>query len=361
MNDQEKKIIIATGGTGGHIFPAVSLANYLIKTGFNLTLTTDKRGFKFIDNKLLSNTKTINSAPLDNNKKITSIFKILLAVFKSIIFLIKTKPKLIFGMGGYASFPLCFAGIILRIPFIVYENNLAIGKTNRYLLPFAKKIFISYEDTEGINKKYKDKIVIIGNILREEILNHSTINKEEIDNKLNILVLGGSQAAKIFAEILPEIFIECKKNNINFKVYQQCLNEQKLELQKKYDRNEISYELFSFTFNILKYYNLSNLVITRAGSSALAELLNCKIPIISVPLKSSSEDHQLKNAQYFMKNGFGIMVEENNLKNKLFDLLQSIHKDKSMLNLIKKNQRKHSDKNVFMIIKKQITTFFYEN
>ena len=118
MNDQEKKIIIATGGTGGHIFPAVSLANYLIKTGFNLTLTTDKRGFKFIDDKLLSNTKTINSTPLDNNKKITSIFKILLAVFKSIIFLIKTKPKLIFGMGGYASFPLCFAGIILRIPFI---------------------------------------------------------------------------------------------------------------------------------------------------------------------------------------------------------------------------------------------------
>ena len=158
MNDQEKKIIIATGGTGGHIFPAVSLANYLIKTGFNLTLTTDKRGFKFIDDKLLSNTKTINSTPLDNNKKITSIFKILLAVFKSIIFLIKTKPKLIFGMGGYASFPLCFAGIILRIPFIVYENNLAIGKTNRYLLPFAKKFLFLMKILKELTKNIKIKL-----------------------------------------------------------------------------------------------------------------------------------------------------------------------------------------------------------
>ena len=96
--------------------------------------------------------------------------------------------------------------------------------------------------------------------------------------------MGGSQAAKIFAEVLPDIFIECKKKNINFKIYQQCLNEQKIDLQKKYEKNKINYELFSFTFDILKYYDLTNLVITRAGSSALAEFLNCNIPIISIPL-----------------------------------------------------------------------------
>ena len=156
---------------------------------------------------------------------------------------------------------------------------------------------------------------------------------------MNILVLGGSQAAKIFAEILPDIFVKCGKNNLNLKIYQQCLDDKKLLLQKKYYENNINFELFSFTFDILKYYNLSHLVITRAGSSALAELINCKIPFISIPLKTSSENHQFKNAEYFAKKGFGFMIEEKNMENKLFDLLQSIHKDKSILNLIKKKTK----------------------
>ncbi len=356
-----KNIIIATGGTGGHIFPAVSLAYNLNKIGFCSILTTDVRGLKFIGNKISKNTIVINSSSLNKKKKIISIFKILLATIKSLFLLFKNKPKFIFGMGGYASFPVCLAGIILRIPIIIYENNLSIGKANRYLAPFAKRIFVSYKDIDGINEKHKDKIIIIGNILRENIINNSKANVDKNNNDLNILVLGGSQAAKIFAELLPDIFIKCKKNNIDFKVYQQCLNEQKLNLQNKYETNNINYELFSFTFDILKYYNLSNLVITRAGSSALAELLNCKIPIISIPLPSSSENHQFKNAKYFMENGLGIMVEEKNINNELFDLLQSIHKDKSRLNLIKTNQKKHSDKDVFKIVEKEIIKLFYEN
>ncbi len=360
MNDN-KNIIIATGGTGGHVFPAISLANYLTNAGFKLILTTDQRGLKFIDDKFVNKIKIINSSPLSKKNIFISFFKILTAFLKSFIFLLKSRPKFIFGMGGYASFPICFAGTILKIPFIIYENNLSIGKANRFLANFAKKIFISYEDIEGISDKHKNKIIIIGNILREKILNNSQIEKNETNKDLNILVLGGSQAAKIFAELLPDIFVECKKNMINFKIYQQCLNEQKLNLQKKYEKNGINYELFSFTFDILKYYNLSNLVITRAGSSALAELLNCKIPIISVPLPSSSENHQLKNAQYFKKKGYGFMIEEKNIKKELFNLLQSMHKDKSILNSIKTNQKNHSDINVFMIIKKEINKIFYEN
>ena len=359
--NEKNNVIIATGGTGGHIFPAVSLANYLNKTGFKSNLTSDKRGAKYIDNTLLTNTKIIDSSSLNKNRRFFSIFKILSAIFESIVFIIKTKPKFIFGMGGYASFPVCVAGIILRIPFLIYENNLLIGKANRFLSPFAKKILVSYKDIEGINEKYKSKIIIIGNILREKIINHSETNDTDINSNLNILVLGGSQAAKVFAEILPDIFIRCKKNKINLRIFQQCLEDQKKDLSENYKNNNIDYELFSFTFDILKYYNLSNLVITRAGSSALAELLNCKIPIISIPLASSSENHQFKNAKYFMEKGFGIMIEEKDLKNKLFNLLQSIHKDKSVLNSIKTNQKKHSDKNVFVNIKKKINKLFYEN
>jgi UDP-N-acetylglucosamine--N-acetylmuramyl-(pentapeptide) pyrophosphoryl-undecaprenol N-acetylglucosamine transferase len=359
--NKNKNIIIATGGTGGHIFPAVSLANYLINNGFIVKLTTDQRGIKYFDSKFIKFSKIINSSTFSNNKKLFSVIKILIAIFSSFIFVLKIKPKFILGMGGYASFPLCFVAIILRIPFIIYENNLLIGKANRYLAPFAKKIFVSYEDVQGIKSKYKKKTVVIGNILRENILNFSETIKDKNFDYLNILVLGGSQAAKIFAEILPDIFVNCGKNNLNLKIYQQCLDDQKILLQKKYDENNINCELFSFTFDILKYYNLSHLVITRAGSSALAELINCKIPFISIPLKTSSENHQFKNAEYFAKKGFGFMIEEKNIENKLFDLLQSIHKDKSILNLIKKKQNKHCDKNVFVIIKNEITKMFYEN
>ena len=293
---------------------------------------------------MIKNIQVINSSTLNKKKLIIFFFKILFSTLKSLIFLFKNKPKFILGMGGYASFPVCLAGIILRVPFIIYENNLLMGKANRYLAPFAKKIFISYKETEGIKTNLNNKIVIVGNILRENILNSLRVDRDEATKSLNILVLGGSQAAKIFAEILPDIFIDCKKNNINIKIYQQCLEEQKSFLKKKYESNKIDYELFSFTFDILQYYNSSNLVITRAGSSALAEILNCRIPIISIPLPSSSENHQFLNAQFFIKKGYGYMIEEKNIKNELFNLLQSIHQDKSMLNLIKINQKKHNDK-----------------
>ena len=361
MNDLKKNIIIATGGTGGHIFPAVSLVDYLNNNGFETIITTDKRGLKFIAEKYIHKTIIINSSALRKKNILISLFKVIFAIFHSLFFLIKNKPKFIFGMGGYASFPVCFAGVILRIPFVVYENNLLIGKANRYLAPFAKKIFVSYKEIQGISTKYKSKITVIGNILRENILNYSKTDNDETSNKLNILVLGGSQAAKIFADKLPDVFIRCKKNDINFKIYQQCLNEQKFSLQKKYDDNNINCELFNFTFDIIKYYNLANLVITRAGSSALAEVLNCKIPIISIPLSSSSENHQFKNAQYFKEKGYGIMLEEKDLNNGLFSLLQSIHNDKSVLKSIKANQKKHSDKNVFVVIKNEIIKLFYEN
>ena len=162
MSDLKKDIIIATGGTGGHIFPAVSLADYLNNNGFKPIITTDKRGSKFIDDKYTHKTIIINSSTLNKKNIFFSVSKIIFAIFNSLFFLIKKKPKFIFGMGGYASFPVCIAGMILRIPFVIYENNLLIGKANRYLAPFAKKIFVSYKDIKGISTRYKNKITIIG-------------------------------------------------------------------------------------------------------------------------------------------------------------------------------------------------------
>ena len=89
------------------------------------------------------------------------------------------RPSIIFGMGGYSSFPICIAASILRIKFIIYENNLIIGKANKYLLPFAYKIFVSYKQLEGIHKKYNNKVYEIGNILREEIINSNSTDQNK--------------------------------------------------------------------------------------------------------------------------------------------------------------------------------------
>ena len=133
-------------------------------------------------------------------------------------------------------FLLCIAAAILRIKFIIYENNIIIGKTNKYLF-LLKKLFVSYKELEGIIKKYNHKIVEIGNILREEIINFKFKNRIYQFDEMKILVLGGSQAAKIFAEELPETFIRLKNSGIPIKIYQQCQNNKMNKLSNFYKDN----------------------------------------------------------------------------------------------------------------------------
>ena len=354
----KKKIVIATGGTGGHVFPAYTLASYLKNKNFNIKLTSDKRGSIYLENYDNLNLVKIPSSPLIK-KNIFKIFYSFLiisfSIIKSLLILIFDRPSIILGMGGYSSFPICFAAIILRIKFIIYENNLIIGKANKYLLPFAKKIFVSYKELEGISEKYKNKVVEVGNIVREEIINAKSINDELIkSDSLNILVLGGSQAARIFAEELPQIFKKLKDSKIKIKVYQQCQKSQNDQLIKFYKSALIDFEIFNFTSNIIDYYFKTNLVITRSGASVLGELVNFKIPFISIPLPTSADNHQYKNAEFYSKKGYGIFLEEKEIKNKLFDLIVSTLNDKSILNSILLNQRQHSDKDVFENLNSQI-------
>ena len=360
----KKKILIATGGTGGHIFPAYSLANYLTKKNFNVKLTSDKRGLKYLKNYKNLDLIKIPSSPLNKKdilKTIFSIFTIIFSITKSFLFLIFNRPSIIFGMGGYSSFPICIAAAILRIKFIIYENNLIIGKTNKYLLPFAKKIFVSFEELEGISEKYVNKVVKIGNIVREEIIK-SNITHDQIDrfDNLKVLVLGGSQAARVFADLLPQIFKKFKNSQLSIKVYQQCKKKQNEELSKFYIKNKIDYEIFNFTDKIIDYYSKANLVITRSGASVLGELVNFKIPFISIPLPTSTDNHQYKNAEFYSKKGFGYLLEEKDIKNKLFDLINVIFNNKALINNILSNQRQYSDKNIFKNLNVEIQKILNE-
>ncbi len=358
------KIIIATGGTGGHVFPAYSLANYLIKNNYNIKLTVDDRGSKYLKDYENLKLIKITSSPLIKKNIFTflfSIFIILFSTLRSLFFLLFNRPSIVFGMGGYSSFPVCIASAILRIKFVIYENNMIIGKANRYLLPFAKKIFVSYGKLEGIPKNYSNKVFEIGNIVREEIINSKTRNvQNDRFDEIKILVLGGSQAAKVFAEQLPRIFKKLKNSKVPIKIYQQCQKKQNKQLSEFYKKAKIDFEIFNFTNKITDYYLKANLVITRSGASVLGELINIKIPFISIPLPTSADNHQFKNAIYYKKKGFGYIINEKDINNQLYDLIESIFKDKSLVKKILANQSLYSDKNIFQNISLHINKIINE-
>ena len=354
MENNKKKIVIAAGGTGGHIFPSISLADYLLKD-YKVIVTTDTRGFKYIKNYKNAEIQIINSKPiLSKNifKVFLGFFTIIFSLFYSLIFLIKQKPKLVIGMGGYSSFSICFAAFILSIPIILYENNLVIGKVNKFLLPFAKKIAVSTEDIKGV--KNKNKLIHSGYLLRKEIFN-ITDNDSGFEKKdLSILIIGGSQSAKIFSDSLPSILEKCYKNGIRFRIFQQCLKEQENKIEEVYKKLNFNFKLFSFSENPFEYYKNIDIAISRSGASSIAELINLRIPFITVPLPSSADNHQFENAHYFEKKGYCFLIEEKFIHNKLFELLKELNQIKNKLLLFKKNMGKHSDKDSLFKIKKII-------
>ena len=145
--NKKVKALIAIGGTGGHVFPGINLAKHLSDKNYQIELITDKRGQTYLKEYKNFKISELPSSPIISNNILTffssSLF-ILYSIMRAIIFLLNNRPEIVFGMGGYSSFPLCVAAGILRIDLIIYENNLIIGKTNKYLLPFSKKNFCRF-------------------------------------------------------------------------------------------------------------------------------------------------------------------------------------------------------------------------
>tara|TARA_B100000963_G_C22543012_1_gene633097 strand:+ start:73 stop:870 length:798 start_codon:yes stop_codon:yes gene_type:complete len=263
-------------------------------------------------------------------------------------------------MGGYSSFPICIAAAILKIKFVIYENNLILGKANKYLLPFAHKIFVSFKELKGISEKNNKKVIEVGNMIREELVNPAFSNTFKKNSKINILVLGGSQGAKIFANKLPEVFKRIKETGKLIKVFQQCQSNQNKELIKYYNQAKIDCEIFNFTNKIIDYYSKANLVITRSGASALGELINVKIPFIAIPLPTSADNHQYINAKFYEKKGFCYFLEEKNISNQLYEIINEIFNDIDGKNTIKLSQSQYSDKDIFKKININIDKIIYE-
>ena len=150
------------------------------------------------------------------------------------------------------------------------------------------------------------------------------------------------------------------KKNIKIKIFQQCTELQTMKLNNIYKDLNLNFELFNFTNNILEYFSKIELVITRAGSSVTAELINCNIPFICIPYPYAADSHQDKNATYFEKKGYSISVKETEVNKKLFSLIKSFYKDRKLLDRMTEQQKKHSDKEVFVRINKTIKKLLNE-
>ena len=206
-------IILVTGGTGGHVFPAVSLQDYLTEKNIAAHMIVDQRGDKFIKNK-----KNVSVISVNRSVKFLGKwaypFSLFFSFLKSIKFIISHKPKMIIGFGGYTTLPALLAGFFMCVPIGVFEANSFLGKANRFLQKIAQCVFIAFPHTKFVQHK---NIYQVGLPLRKNIREKEFLFKTPQKN-INLLIVGGSQGTSLFSTIIPEV-IEClpeklqKKNN----------------------------------------------------------------------------------------------------------------------------------------------------
>ena len=355
-----KKIIFSTGGTGGHIFPAINLMKHFFEKGYKVLLVTDARGNSFIKNYSVFKSYILKTdTPTNKNllKKIFSFFRIFYSIIRSIIILKKEKPDLVFGFGGYVSFPISFTSKFFNLPLIIYESNMMLGRTNKYLSSFSKKILVS-KRIKNLPEKYKNKTYQVGSILDKNIINSSTYNKFNNEKIFSILILGGSQGAEIFGKVIPPVIKMLKDKGYIIQINQQCSKDQKINIVDFYEKNGVKNYVFEFDRNLLKLFLSSNLAITRCGASTTAELVHTLTPFIAVPLPDSIDNHQYLNAKYYENKGCCWILEQDvfNIQN-LFNLIEEIIKNKKKLENISENMKKNDNKNVYENVENQISEF----
>jgi len=323
----KKKIILTTGGTAGHIFPMVGLYEYLSTKHYEVTFVTDTRAKKYFNQEIQNKIKIFNVNSPNNQKgflKIFTLFNLLFFTIFSFFFLIKEKPQLIIGSGGYASFPILMAAYCLKINIIIYETNSIIGRTNKFFYYFCKKLFIGFDNKKELPYQYQKKTVFVGQLLRSVFNN---LNKKELSKKtykhLTLLILGGSQTAKFFGENLASILKDINEKIIPLKIFHQCKPEDQNFIKSAYG-NCYNVELFDFHSKITDLMEQTDLAIVRSGSSTLSELVYLNLPFIAVPLPSSLDNHQYNNAKFYEDRGCCWILEQ-----KIFsaDALKKIFKE----------------------------------
>jgi len=355
----KKKILISTGGSGGHVVPATVLYEHL-KNQFDVLITSDKRGVKFLkeDN---YNLKIFNVSPMTKNFFLIPLqfFLTLRSIIKSFFFLKRNKIDILISTGGYMSLPLCVASKFLNIKLFLLEPNIVLGRSNKFFINYCQKIFCYSEKIINFPEKFKNKIVIISPLLKKKFYN---LNKtEKIDEKVNLLIIGGSQGARIFDTLVKNSIIKLSKK-YRLKVYQQSNINNIANLKKIYQDNHIECKLFDYNEDVSNFMEKSNICITRAGASTLAELVFLNLPHIAIPLPSAKDNHQFENANFYNKIGCNWILNQNITDEvSLENIIINIIDNKNEYEKKQDNMKNFSNQNSWNNINQKIKLVINEN
>lgn len=307
-----KKIVIGSGGTGGHMFPAASVANSLREIGYDIILITDNRGMRYAQD---FQDDVIIELPVANIRqsgffnKLKNLIQLIKSIIISIKIILKYDAKIVIGFGGYPSFPAAIAAVLTLKPLSIHEQNAILGRTNKFLKCFAKIIFISFDKTIGTQKN--NKTIHVGNPVRGKIAEYADLPYSDITNNFNILVTGGSQGAGIFSEIMPEICRLLPKDiQQKLHITHQSRPENIAHTKKLYKDYRINADVVDFIDDIGKEIAQSHLVICRSGASTLAEIGVIGRPALYVPLPTAADDQQTINAQMAVSLGAGKLIRQ---------------------------------------------------
>ena len=353
----EKKILISTGGSGGHVIPATILHDHLCKNK-NIIISSDDRGSRFLDTSFY-NVKIINTPRLNNLILLPlNLLRIIFLTIKSIFLLKKNKINLLFSTGGYMSLPLILAGKFLKLKIFLFEPNLVLGRVNRLFLGSCTKIFCYTDKIKKFPEKFRKKIITINPLVRSQFYKTKINNIDK--NKFTILVVGGSQGARIFDDSLKNSFIKLSKE-FSIKIVQQTNKKNISNLEKFYLENNIENLIFDYDKGFVDKIINCDLCITRAGASTLAELSVLNIPFIAVPLPSSKDNHQFENANFYKKKNCCWIIEENQIGEKIEQLIKDIFQKKTDLLEKKQNLKRLNYQNTWINVNQKIIKTIDEN
>ena len=352
-----KKVLIVTGGSGGHVIPALTIYDHL-KNNAEVKIATDFRGTKFFNQN--NYPYVLINVPNVFNKIYLlpiNLIKLLITLIKSFIFLKKEKITTIVSTGGYMSFPFCLASMFLKCELILFEPNSILGKSNRYIIKIAKKIICYDKNLKSIPDKYLDKIIEIPPILRRDFYNLSSNSNKNKNNQIKILIVGGSQGASFFDENITNLILKLSKEE-KIEIIQQVNPNKRDHIGKLYKDSNGIFELFDFNENLHNKIQNVDIAITRSGASTIAELAQLNIPFLAIPYPFAKDDHQFHNAKHYEKKNCCWLIRQNHLTSENFIKLfkdRTDHREKKI------NLQKFTNQNTWNDINKKLIHLVHEN
>ena len=356
-----KKIIIAGGGTGGHIFPAIAIANALIKLNDKIEILFVGAKSKMEMEKVPQagyKIRGLDIAGFNRSSLIKNIglpFKLIRSFFQVRSIVNEFKPDAVIGVGGYSSFPVLRYAQAKRIPTFIHESNSFAGKSNMWLGKKATRIFVA---TDGMEKFFPaDKILITGNPVRKTIV-QSSIQKDEAlkffglgKERKTVLAIGGSLGARSINEALTKDMEQLLNNGLQL-IWQ---TGKPYAVKAKERAANVPNVWVDDFINQMEYaYAAADIVISRAGAMAIAELCVAEKPVLFVPYPFAAEDHQTVNAKNLVQKNAALMVSDNEAINKLVPMIIELSKNEIKQNELKQNIKKLAIKNADEIIAEEI-------